>query len=128
VVAVVLGAFLVTGVLDGSITPLGVGALAVMGAFLIGVLHLNPGRYRYSLLRPLLPATPLNAPHYAALALLFLVAAAVGYLVPAIGTHEAPMQITALITLRYLLGFAWTPVVSVYMAVRAFVDISQEEG
>ncbi len=123
-----LAAFLLAGLAGDSIPPLALAALAVVSAFLVGVLLFSRERYRRSALRDLTPPARLNAPHYAALALSFLMAGGIGYVLPPIGQAEEPLQITAMIGLLYVLGFAWIPVVSIYMAVRAFMDISRQEG
>ncbi|MCZ7542625.1 MAG: hypothetical protein M5R40_03375 [Anaerolineae bacterium] len=127
-VAVGLGAFLVAGLARGGILPLGLGALVALSVFLVGVLLFSRERYRRSALRDLTPPARFNAPHYTALALSFLVAGGLGYIIPPIGAAAEPLQLSAMVALLYVLGFAWVPVVSVFMAVRAFMDISRQEG
>ncbi|MBN1285722.1 MAG: hypothetical protein JXB47_10010 [Anaerolineae bacterium] len=112
--------------LGEAISPLGVGALAVLGGFMIGVLYFMRARRRRSLVHDLLPLRAPNLPHSAALALIFLAAAAVGHLIPPLGSAEAPAQITWLVTLVYDLGFLWLPATAIIMAVRAFIDLSRE--
>lgn len=129
--ALVLGGlaiFLVAGLAAGAVTLLGLGALAVLVGFLVSVLMFSRRRYRRSVLREVIPPAALNVPHYAALALSFLIAAGIGYIIPPIGSAEAPAQITAMMTVLFVVGFAWVPTVSIVMAVRGFADITQQEG
>jgi len=109
----------------GAISALGVVSMVVLAGFTIGVLYFMRSQHRRSMLRTILPPRPLHLQHYAALAGIFLLAAALGYSIPAIGGEEEPAQATVIIMLLYLSGFLWLPATSIIMAVRAFVDLSR---
>lgn len=120
------GVAMLVGMNLDDIAALGVGALVMLGGFILGVLYFMRTRSRRSLMRGLLPPRLVNWAHYTALILVFLVGEAAGYLVPPLGNEAIPAQITWLITLLYNLGFLWLPATAIIMAVRLFIDLSRE--
>jgi hypothetical protein len=125
-VGAVLATFLGAGILEESITMLSLSAMLALVGFMGGVLYVLRARRRRSMMARLLPPKPFNVQHFAALALIFLLAAAAGHSIPAIGDEAEPLQIQALTTALLLAGAFWLPAAGIKLAMDVFGDLSRQ--
>jgi hypothetical protein len=125
-VGAVLATFLGAGILEETITVLALSAMLALVGFMGGVLYVLRARHRRSMLAGLLPPKPFKAQHFAALALIFLLAAAAGHSIPALGDEAEPLQIQALTTVMLVAGAFWLPAAGIKLAMDVFGDLSRQ--
>jgi hypothetical protein len=124
----ILAVALVIGLVRGTISPVVIGLVLLLGSFMVAVslITLKKRRRRALLLASMTPPHRPNLAAWVILIVPFLILGWLGYHLP--GSGDSSPQSDLLFGILLGFGLIWLPAVSTVLGVRAFIELARESG